>query len=89
MTKLRLGPILDDKPVRRTVHLTAALDAELSAYAEAYASEFGQQLAVEKLIPPMVERFIRADRGFATIKRAQTSAPPRRPAPTPPAKPST
>ncbi len=78
MTKLRLGPILDDKPVRRTVHLTAALDVELTAYAEAYASEFGQRLPVEKLIPPMIERFIRADRRFATIKRAKTSPPTRR-----------
>ena len=78
MTKLRLGPVLDDKPVRRTVQLTAALDAELSAYAEAYASEFGQRLAVEKLIPPMLERFIRTDRGFSKVKRTKTSSPARR-----------
>jgi hypothetical protein len=69
MAKLRLGPVLDDKPIKRTVQLSAALDAELGAYAEAYASEFGQRLAVEKLIPPMLERFISTDRGFSKARR--------------------
>lgn len=81
MSKLRLGPVLDDKPIKRTVQLSAALDAELGAYAEAYASEFGQRLAVEKLIPPMLERFIRNDRGFSKSRRAKSDVPPKRPLP--------
>lgn len=78
MGKLRLGPVLDDKPIKRTVHLSAALDAELGAYAEAYASEFGQKLAVEKLIPPMLERFIRTDRGFSKTRRTRPDPRPKR-----------
>ena len=78
MAKLRLGPVLDDKPIRRTVQLSAALDAELGAYAEAYASEFGQRLAVEKLIPPMLERFIRTDRGLSKTRHAKAEPPPKR-----------
>ena len=78
MAKLRLGPVLDDKPIKRTVQLSAALDAELGAYAEAYASEFGQRLAVEKLIPPMLERFIRTDRGFSKARRPKPEPSPRR-----------
>ncbi len=64
MAKLRLGPILDDKPVKRTIQLTAQLDVDLAAYAEVYATEFGQALAVERLIPAMLEKFLRSDRGF-------------------------
>ena len=63
MAKLRLGPVPDDKPVTRTIKLTAALDADLRAYAEIYAASFGA-ITVERLIPAMLEKFIRSDRGF-------------------------
>ena len=73
MAKLRLGPIPDDKPVTRTVKLSAALDAELCAYAELYAESFAP-VPVERLIPAMLEQFMRADRGFrARSKRAETA----------------
>ena len=69
MAKLRLGPILNDKPVTRTVKLSAALDVELCAYAELYAESF-EQVPVERLIPAMLQQFMRADRGFrARLKR--------------------
>lgn len=74
MAKLRLGPIPDDKPVARTVKLSAALDAELCAYAELYAQSF-DPVPIERLIPAMLEQFMRADRGFRARDRA-----PRRPA---------
>ena len=73
MVKLRLGPIPDDKPVARTVKLSAALDAKLCAYAELYAQSFGP-MPVERLIPAMLEQFMRTDRGFrARSKRAETA----------------
>lgn len=76
MAKLRLGPIPDDKPVSRTVKLTAALDAELCAYAELYAQSFGP-VPVERLIPAMLEQFMRADRGFrGRSKRTELSTQP-------------
>ena len=63
MPKLRLGPVPDDKLVARTIKLSAALDADLKAYAEIYAASFGT-ITVERLIPAMLEKFIRSDRGF-------------------------
>lgn len=68
MAKLRLGPIPDDKPVTRAVRLSAALDADLRAYAALYASAFGP-MTVERLIPAMLEKFMRSDRGFRAGSR--------------------
>ena len=35
MAKLKLGPIVDDKPIKVTVEMPAALHRDLRAYAEA------------------------------------------------------
>ena len=70
MAKLKLGPIVDDKPVKVTVELPAMLHRDLAAYAEALGHEQGQPIADPvKLIVPMLERFIAADRGFASARR--------------------
>ena len=59
MTKLKLGSIEDDKPVKLTVELTAAVHRNLVAYAEAIGREGGQAAPdPAKLIAPMVERFM-------------------------------
>ena len=71
MNKLKLGPIIEDKPVKATVELTAPLHRELIAYAEVLARETGQPAADPvKLIVPMLERFIATDRGFAKARRS-------------------
>lgn len=68
--KLKLGPLVDDKPVKVTVELPAALYADLVAYAAAHAAVTGQPpVAPEKLIAPMLSRFMSTDRGFAKAKR--------------------
>lgn len=70
MAKLKLGPIVDDKPVKITVELPAALHRDLVAYAEALARETGQSIGDPlRLIAPMLERFIATDRGFAKARR--------------------
>ena len=75
MTKLKLGPITDDKPVKVTVELPAPLYRDLVAYADVLARETGQPPADPvKLIVPMLERFIATDRGFAKAKRAFASS---------------
>ena len=74
MAKLRLGPIPSDKPVTRTVKLSASLDADLRAYAEVYTGTFGA-ITVERLIPAMLERFLRSDRGFRARAKATNSPP--------------
>lgn len=37
MTKLKLGPLPDDKPVKVTLELPAPLHGDLTAYADALA----------------------------------------------------
>lgn len=70
MTKLKLGPIADDKPIKATVELPAPLHRDLAAYAEVLARETGGPAADPiKLIVPMLERFIATDRGFAKARR--------------------
>ena len=66
MAKLRIGPLPDDRPVKRTITFTAALDGLIRDYAAAIAAQDGQSEAptVEKLVPIIVERFITSDRAF-------------------------
>lgn len=76
MTKLKLGLIGDDKPVKVTVELPAALHRDLVIYAELLARETGRSPAdPAKLIVPMVERFIATDRGFAKARRLRQPLP--------------
>lgn len=73
MTKLKLGPLVDDRPVKLAVELPAGVHRDLVAYAAALAAETGQQpMPPEKLIAPMLARFMDTDRGFRR-HRAQGS----------------
>lgn len=69
MAKLKLGALIDDKPVRITVELPAAVHRDLLTYAEALAAETGQKTEPVKLIAPMLERFMATDRAFAKARR--------------------
>lgn len=70
MTKLKLGPLADDRPAKVTVELPAAVHRDLVAYAEVLGRETGQPVEdPAKLIAPMVERFMATDRGFAKARR--------------------
>lgn len=64
MTKLKLGALLDDKPVRMTVELPAATHRDLVAYADTLAAQTGQAIEPAKLIAPMVAQFMETDREF-------------------------
>jgi hypothetical protein len=64
MTKLKLGAIIDEKPVRVTVELPGTVHRDLAAYAEALAKESGQPTEPAKLIAPMLARFMATDRVF-------------------------
>ena len=71
MAKLKLGPIVDDKPVKVTVELPASLHRDLVAYAEILSRTSGQPASEPaRLIPPMIERFIATDRSFAKLRRS-------------------
>lgn len=71
MTKLKLGPITETKPVKVTVELPANLHRDLAAYAEVLGRENGHPPTDPvRLIVPMLERFIATDRAFAKARRA-------------------
>jgi hypothetical protein len=71
MAKLKLGPIVEDKPVKIALELPAPLHRDLVAYAELLGRETGQPIdEPAKLIAPMLERFMATDRGFAKARRA-------------------
>ena len=63
MTKLKLGPIVEDKPVKVMLELPGPLHRDLIAYAEVLGRETGQPVTDPgRLIVPMLERFIATDR---------------------------
>ncbi|MVT66075.1 DUF2274 domain-containing protein [Bradyrhizobium pachyrhizi] len=72
MTKLKLGPLEDDKPVKLTVELPAAVFRDLKSYAEILTRSGGTTTLTEpgKLIAPMIERFMATDRAFAKARRS-------------------
>ena len=75
MTKLKLGPLPDDKPVKLTLELPAPLHRDLIDYAEVLTRETGRPVTDPiKLIVPMLERFIATDRGFAKARRSIQSS---------------
>ena len=83
MAKLRIGPLPDDRPVKRTITFTATLDALIRDYAAAIAAQDGLADAptVEKLVPIIVERFITTDRAFRAPMHRALPAVPHKPPP--------
>ena len=71
MSKLKLGTILDDRPVKLSIELPAQVNRDLIAYAEVLARETGQTIEPAKLIAPMLARFMLTDRAFARSQRAK------------------
>jgi hypothetical protein len=69
--KLKLGTILDDRPVKLTIELPAQLNRDLIAYAEVLGRETGQTIEPGKLIAPMLTRFMSTDRAFARSRRVK------------------
>ncbi|WP_048645300.1 DUF2274 domain-containing protein [Nitratireductor soli] len=78
MTKLKLGPLPDDKPVKVTLELPAPLHRDLIEYGRLLADAGNPPIEPARLIVPMLERFIATDRGFAKAKRQASSAKPRK-----------
>lgn len=73
MTKLKLGRIPDEKPVKVTIELPAALHSDLVAYAEVLARETKQDIGDPlKLIAPMLARFMLTDRAFTKARKMQS-----------------
>ena len=71
MPKLKIGTILDDRPVRLSIELPAQVNRDLIAYADVLARETGQTIEPTKIIAPMLTRFMSTDRAFARSRRAK------------------
>jgi hypothetical protein len=72
MAKLKIAALPDDKPVKVTVELPATVHRDLIAYAEILGREGGQPIRdPNKLIAPMLTRFMATDRAFAKARRAR------------------
>jgi hypothetical protein len=70
MAKLKLGAIIDDKPVKLAVDLPANVHRDLVAYADVLARETGQSISdPAKLVAPMLARFMSTDRAFSKARR--------------------
>ena len=71
MAKLKLGRLLDYKPVRLTIELPAQVHRDLLAYAEALGREAPDIAPVEaaKLVAPMLAGFMATDREFGRRRR--------------------
>ncbi len=69
MTRLKLGAIPDEKPVKLTVELSAELHRDLTAYSEALALQTGQRVEPARLVAPMLARFMATDRGFVRVRK--------------------
>lgn len=73
MSKLKLGTLQDDKPVKLTIELPAQVHRDLVVYAELLGQDGASQaLDPTRLVAPMLERFMATDREFA--RRRRTSA---------------
>ena len=71
MSKLKIGTILDDRPVKLAIELPAQVNRDLVAYAELLGRETGQTIEPAKLVAPMLTRFMSTDRAFARSRRAK------------------
>jgi hypothetical protein len=70
MTRLKLADLNDEKPVKLAVEVSARLYRELLAYAAAInGGDAKGAPPPERVIPPMIERFIGTDRSFAKTRR--------------------
>lgn len=74
MAKLKLGTILDEKPVKLMIDMPAAVHRDLVAYADALGRETGTTIDPAKLVAPMLGRFMATDRAFAKVRRVARAA---------------
>ena len=72
MSKLTMGPLGEENSVKVSLELPGSLHRDLSLYAALLGREQGQAAPTpEKLVIPMLERFIATDRGFAKARRTR------------------
>lgn len=77
MTKLKLSPLIEDRPVKITVELPAATFSDLTRYAELLSresEESARSIEPAKLVAPMIARFMATDRAFLKLRRTMAGS---------------
>jgi len=64
MANLRLSTLEDDTPVKVNLEVPGPVYRNLTAYAEQMGQQAGKAAEPARLIVPMVELFMKADRAF-------------------------
>lgn len=71
MNKLRLSPIVSEKPIKIVIEMSAVLYHDLKIYAELLSKDGNSEtIAPSKLIVPMIEKFIKSDKIFKKLKNS-------------------
>ncbi|MGY6771209.1 DUF2274 domain-containing protein [Komagataeibacter sp. NFXK3] len=76
MSDLKISALPDEKPVRLTIDLPASVHRDLLAYAEAMNALHRQSVTPQKLIAPMIEKFMLSDRAFVRWRQKCSGASP-------------
>lgn len=69
MPDLKLPKLPDRTPVRITITISPELNRTLQSYAELYREAYGEHEEVARLIPFMLESFLKSDSGFTKARR--------------------
>ncbi|MGN8114020.1 DUF2274 domain-containing protein [Labrys sp. 22185] len=72
MAKLKLGALIDEKPIKVSIEIPATLYRDLVRYAELLGRQQGTTVSDPvRLIVPMLDRFMKTDRGFVRGAREE------------------
>ncbi|MBS0989194.1 DUF2274 domain-containing protein [Acetobacter okinawensis] len=74
MNNLKISSLPDEKPVRLTIDLPAPVHRDLLVYAEAMNALHQQSVTPQKLVAPMIEKFMLSDRAFLRWRQKRSGA---------------
>jgi hypothetical protein len=75
MAKLKITEFSENKRIKVTVGLPESVHRDLVAYAEIMATQSGRPISEpNKLIPPMLARFMATDRAFIRSRKLRKEA---------------
>jgi len=74
VNNLKISALLDEKPVRLVIDLPAPVHRDLLVYAEAMNALHQQSVTPQKLVAPMIEKFMLSDRAFLRWRQKRSGA---------------
>ncbi|GBQ37350.1 hypothetical protein CFR79_12380 [Komagataeibacter saccharivorans] len=74
MNNLKISALPDEKPVRLVIDLPAPVHRDLLVYAEAMNALHQQSVTPQKLVAPMIEKFMLSDRAFLRWRQKRSGA---------------